>query len=650
MGRRRSATRGSHGRREPSPFSMPGEGTWVRWKARDAKRAGEWKEVGGSACAKGGHLSAGAKDGSARLEFPFEVSRASKVEAQVLWSPEAERRSARRFPYPFPRACGPTSLTTDGTRVWFCAPATGRVAVLDPGSKEVAGVIDMGGYPVDLTYDEASGKVVVADAAGARVVMIDAAEGTVTGEVAVPERPWSVASAGGRVFVACLEGQALAAIDATRGTVEQVLELGAAPVAVWTDGLERARVHVKLLPNILGPQTLDDELPDRYCYRVAAQREYAEKGSEAPMLELWSAPAEFAVRRRRVTCAASGRVFGSDEDNFLSVSDGAGVGRVDVSPVTAARPRVTSVSTPLMTPARLPFPLRPDRGPAALDRYGKQVLFVSPSAARVGAVDMDSEEIVAAAEVGGYLTDMVVDRERGKVYVCDATGRRLVVFEAEGLRKVCEVALPAMPLSMAMAEGARELVVACRTDKCLAVVDLERFAVTRIRVLPARPYEVHMMRLAPVDRTEDGAADVSERLLLCMSNPTAFEASTLRPIEAEGYEVKAPDHTTVRAGGRIFRADSEAGAIRVEGERAIDVSKIADPRRQRDAGRLREGDRPGTVTLAIDDGPEYCWKSGEDAGGDLPQTFRVRRGKHRLVVRARGPRAQLEGIEARIAP
>ncbi len=469
-------------------------------------------------------------------------------------------------------------------------------------------------------------------------------------------------------------------------------------------------MHVRLLPSILNPATLADETPDRFEYFVPSQREQRTDRGLPPGLRLLEGPEDFRARRRSAELALplrsatwepASKVYTSREDHVLHVFDksdtethvidesdpaleirkvrdrpGDGVRTIDVSSTTQGRGRVASVTTALLTPARLPHPLQVDPGPAALDRYGKLALFVSPSTGRVGAVDMESEETFGVADVGGYPSDLVVDRERGKAYVCDAVGRRLVVLDAQTLRREADIALPAMPLSMAMAEGGRELFVACRTDKCLAVVDVEKGEVTRIKVLPARPYELHMVRLMPGYTCFGGGrwpwhnyrpadSEAPERLLVCLSHPTTFDADTLRPFEGKA----AGDDTTRRgeaeAGGKVFRAEVGAAMICVDGERCIDVAGVADPRRWRDAAKLRGADRAGTITMAVDGGPEHCWKRdvwvAPDSGLHLvddTQEFRrwnapafaVGPGKHVLRVRARGPQAKIEGVEVTLAP
>ncbi len=174
-------------------FSVPTPAASERWSAAAADRSGAWEEVEHPRAGGGVYMSAASDDGSAVLEFPFETDKPVDLQSMVVWWRHGERRAAERFPHPLPRTLGPTSLATDGRRVFYNAPATGRVGAIDVEGEAVGQVIEVGGYPIDLAYEPLSGKVFVADAAGDRVVILEPEDGSVVGEIAVPEMPWSMA-------------------------------------------------------------------------------------------------------------------------------------------------------------------------------------------------------------------------------------------------------------------------------------------------------------------------------------------------------------------------------------------------------------------------------------------------------------------------
>ncbi len=119
---------------------------------------------------------------------------------------------------------GPDAMVVVGERLFFTAPATGRVCPLDLKDGKLGTPIEVGGCPVDLTPDVTGSRLFVCDAAGNRVVVVDVKTGKVTGEAAVPSGPnfaWYFAAPGWvqgtqqMLFVSCAGAKQVAAIDPT---------------------------------------------------------------------------------------------------------------------------------------------------------------------------------------------------------------------------------------------------------------------------------------------------------------------------------------------------------------------------------------------------------------------------------------------------
>ena len=110
-----------------------------------------------------------------------------------MWWRHGERRPARRFPYPFkPQlkqapvdapTVGPDVLAACGRLVFFTAPATGRIGVLDAETGELTAPVEIGGYPADMVADEKTGRLYVADAARDRIVVVDARQRKTLSEI-----------------------------------------------------------------------------------------------------------------------------------------------------------------------------------------------------------------------------------------------------------------------------------------------------------------------------------------------------------------------------------------------------------------------------------------------------------------------------------
>jgi len=102
------------------------------------------------------------------------------------------REQPRFFPYPLPTLFGPDAVVALGNRFYFTAPASGQVGVVDASNGQTVGSIKIGGYLTDLIADEKRQRLLVADAWGGRIVVVDAKTLRTAAEAKIPQ-VWSLA-------------------------------------------------------------------------------------------------------------------------------------------------------------------------------------------------------------------------------------------------------------------------------------------------------------------------------------------------------------------------------------------------------------------------------------------------------------------------
>ena len=166
-------------------FPVPTSGDFIRWEAERAIQRGAPEVVEHplsrlrrDVAAKPPHRASGgayvkASAGDA-LEFPFELAEEAELCFYPEWWRHGEQKPAKRFPHPFPKDFGPTALAACGDKVFFNAPVTGCIGVMDAETERLLDPIEVGGYPIDMACDLRAAKIYVVDAAGNRVVVVDA--------------------------------------------------------------------------------------------------------------------------------------------------------------------------------------------------------------------------------------------------------------------------------------------------------------------------------------------------------------------------------------------------------------------------------------------------------------------------------------------
>jgi len=458
------------------------------------------------------------------MEFPFECDRATNLRVWPVWWRHGERKSAKRFPCPLPEQAGPDVIGSFEDRVFFTAPATGRVVVFDPASERVVDVIELGGYLADLIVEKNLEKVFVADALNNQVIALDPRhpqEGIQ--RVRVPRGSWSIALSRGQLYVACRGAKALAVIGGGKNCrLLKTVPLEASPVHIANISPEQRTLAVWPEPKTFDMLTLDEVLIDKELYRP--------------------------VPRRTSVSPSKGTIVDAPKPHSLRVRGGGKTTSIDVKAVTEQRADV-------------------------MDYFENLVFFTCPTAGRVGVVDVKQAKLVKTIETGGRLADLVVHRPRRKVYVADEAGNRIVVLDAKAQTIVRELKVPAGPCSLALVHDVavqrtnvrpyqvQKLFVACREGKAMVVIDVTKDEVVKTIALPAPPVQVKPVPLPntgwwPLLTPEQILFELRPRVAVRME-PMALHAGTLEQLKSVSVPERFGKRTSVQVAAVAHEAKSD---------------------------------------------------------------------------------------------
>ncbi|HIE09152.1 MAG TPA: hypothetical protein EYP65_04815, partial [Armatimonadetes bacterium] len=637
-------------------FVVPSGGKVAVWQAEEAELNGAWDRVR-HPWASGGEFVAPKGALSRPLEFIFEVKRPTVIAVRPLWFVHGERRIARRFPHPLPMRHGPDVLDWCGRFVFFTCPSAGRVGILDAITERLARIVDLGGYPVDLVADRRQGRVYIAEAKFDRLLILDARTGEVVGATPLPGCPWSLALHDERLFIACMEAKRMIVFDTVKGKIIAKIPLPAELVHLRVSSQPRPRVMVWFRPFTLDIRTLKPA-PSKILYLSPRTRRRCRFGYPQfqPMAYVDS-PKPHVLR-----------IHIPHSEGFPPNWRGKkeiGVRTFDVSSVTTPTPQRIK----LLKRKGLPIVIGPeaiDGYPIYMDRQSPEVtantspviwrkqhfvFFTAPAAGRIGVFNLDEECLVKSIEIGGYPLDLLVDQKRGKVYIADALGKRLIILDALGHQVVGQIKLRDLPRSMELCAG--KLFVTC--GKSLVIIDVESRRVVREIKMALRPIAVTLLW--------EGLANGQVRRVrhLAVGFPAmVFDALTLKFLSEElppSFSRRKRISVKISKGTKSFVADNLL-TLGIDGERWIDVSEAADPQLL-SPQPLGEKDAPGTITLSLDNGPEFDWRNDiwftpdqqifliydTDEFWDWNAiTFRLKPGRHILRVRAYSRWAFLDAL------
>jgi len=469
-------------------------------------------------------------------------------------------------------------------------------------------------------------------------------------------------------------------IDLTAGKIMKEIALSAAPVSLELAGSPAARLIVRYQQQAFDVFALDPAPVDKLQFGSLNYAGKPRSGCGGPNCGCtWYEPA--GPHQLSVTG------FKGNQDLMI-----------DVSAVTRgpADPAVVSRFGDNPGPASL---VRLDVG----DPKTPFLFFTSPSRGVIGAMDWKSGAL-ETIDIGGYLSDLVPFE--GKLYAVDAAHDRIVVVDPQTRRVEAELSLPGGPWritpvsEVAWQRGeelppndgthpiwpparVNRLYVTCRDTKDLAVVDLATRQV--VKRVPLEAEGRAIMYLAPPNpdwwevMADDRIALAMQPRVAVEIRPTVVHLATLEaspaPMDTPTELVRRNSVALPAAGDTPAAKQFSAGnqlLVEVDGkpcpERSrrgwIDISALADPQRIPDRA-LTAKDKPGSITVSLDGGPDYDWAAGRWIAPDSEMflvneseefwrynapSLQVGPGRHVLRVKAHSQFARLDAVAVRRSP
>lgn len=516
--------------------------------------------------ASGGAFAEAKND--AILHFAINAPRPMSVRIIPVFWRNSARFQPRFFPYPLPTLFGPDAVVAMGDRIYFTAPASGQVGILDANTGELAGSVQVGGYLTDIAADGEKQWLFIADAWNGRIVAIDAATHQTIAQVKVPQ-VWSLDLLGNKLFAVSRSHQKLFVFDVATFKPLQVLNLPASPIHIVATSQQIA-VHFE--PAVFRLPDFAPMVADRWDYGFGPKT-----------------TAEFGPRNQ------------IGWKRFAITSKGLQV----------------TVRTEKGDQIRL-VPLPQGTIPVALAVSGNQ-MFIATDKGSLVILDMPSETLVANLQITDRAFD--VSSAAGKVYATDPTQNRILVVDA-GKRQVTKViAVPDEPFALDAyqplwwtqdIEPKPILFVACRKGKALATISLTDDKLLRTVSLPFEPASVRVVLPPNPDWWPNITADriAIELTLRVAIAPTplvlnAEAMSEVKPSSPLSFAIKPRNSVTVNLpdGSRLdvtadnnhtlrYVVQKDGKTIR---ERWVDTSAVTDSQGAApvlDFGALKIADQP----------------------------------------------------------
>jgi len=484
----------------------------------------------------------------------------------VFWRNSA-RFQPRFFPHPLPTLFGPDSVVAIGDRIYFTAPASGQIGIVDANSGQVVGSIQVGGYLTDLVADEKRGRLLVADAWNGRVVAIDAATNRIVAQGKAPQ-VWALDASDGKLFAVSRNQSQLLVFDAATLKPLQTFPLPAKPVHIAATS---ANIIVRFEPLVFRLKDFAPMPADRLDYGFGP-RTTAEFGPRNQVG--WK---RFAITPKGLQVIV--RTEKGDESRIVTMPQ--------------------------------------DAKPVALAAFGNRLLVATDKGSLV-ILDMASEASVANLQITDRAFDVAV--LTGKGYATDLTQNRILVIDIAKGQIVKAVSVPDEPVALEPYEPRwwtqdeipqPLLFVACRRAKALAVVSPNDDKVLHTIKLPFEPASVRVALppdpdwwpLIPADRL---AIELTPRLAVAPA-PLAIRSDTLsiEPSSPLSFAIQRRNFATVKLpdGAQVsVTADNNHTlrfVVQKDGktaiERWIDTSAITDRQGVApvvDFGALKIADQP----------------------------------------------------------
>ncbi|MFA0750545.1 MAG: hypothetical protein SLRJCFUN_000948 [Candidatus Fervidibacter sp.] len=501
------------------------------------------------------------------LHFTLHASRPIRARIIPLFWRNSARFQPRFFPHPLPTLFGPDTVVAVGDRIYFTAPASGQIGILNAQTGELVGSLEVGGYLTDMVADPQGQRLFIADAWNGRVVVVDTATNRIVAQGKAPQ-VWSLEARDGKLFAVSRNQSQLLVFDASTLKPMQTFPLSAKPVHVTATS---ASIIVRFEPLVFRLTDFEPMAADRLDYGFGP-RTTAEFGPRNQVG--WK---RFAITAKGLQVTV--RTEKGDESRTISMPQ--------------------------------------DAKPVALASFGNRLLVATDKGALV-ILDMASETLVASLQVTDRAFDVAV--LAGKGYATDPTQNRILVVDIAKGQIAKTVSVSDEPVALeayeprwwTQDEAPQPLLfAACRKAKALIAISPSDDQVLRTVKLPfepaslriALPPDPNWWPLIPADRI---AIELTPRLavvpapLVISSDTLSMESSLLSSFAIQrrnSATVKLPDGTQVTVtadNNHTLRYVAQKDG-KILSDRWIDTSAITDRQGVApvvDFGALKIADQP----------------------------------------------------------
>lgn len=169
--------------------------------------------------------------GVATLRFKFYAPRPMRFRIIPIFWRNSVKTPPRFFPYPLPSLPGPDAVVAIGNRIYFTAPASGKVGIVEAQSGKLLGDIPVGGYLTDIVTDEKRQRLFVADAWNGIIVAVDASTNRIVARANAPQ-VWSLDLHDGKLFAVSRNQHRLLVLDEATLKPSQTVSLPVSPIHI----------------------------------------------------------------------------------------------------------------------------------------------------------------------------------------------------------------------------------------------------------------------------------------------------------------------------------------------------------------------------------------------------------------------------------
>lgn len=366
----------------------------------------------------------------------------------IFWR-NSVRTQPRFFPYPLPTLPGPDAIAVLGGQIYFTAPASGQIGIVDAEKGQLVGTIKVGGYLTDLLADEKRQRLLVADAWNGRLIAIDPTSHRVVTQTLIPQI-WSLALNDHEDLVLAVSrsGRKLVVLDAK--TLKPLRNIALPTQPLQVSSVTPSTYAVYFEPFVLRLSDFAFQSPDRPDYGFG-RRTTAEFGPRNQVG--WK---RFSLTKEGVQIIV--RTEKGDERRLIPIA-----------------------------------------APVSLSLVGDRLL-VGTAKGMLAVIDIAAEKSVTSLQISDRPVDVIA--VGGKGYTTDATQNRVLVVDVGKGSVVKSIAVPEEPVALDAYEprwwtqdaAPRPLLfVACRKAKAVSVIDIGKEQVERTVQLPFAPASVRVV-------------------------------------------------------------------------------------------------------------------------------------------------------------